>query len=237
MTQARLVTVIVPVFNGARFIRAAIASIAKQAHGRVRALVIDDGSTDDSVEVIAALAADHDWIETMRHPVNRGVAATRNAGITRVETPYIAFLDQDDTWADEKLDRQFGVLDAEPDLDFVLARQSFHLEAGVARPPWAKDRMFEGPQPGNVFGAMLGHRNCFDRVGLLREDILFGNDDVDWFARVRTSDLRYRMLDDVLLNRTLHDTNHSRLTHVGNPELLRVMRDAIRRRRGKEPGA
>ena len=232
MTTEPLVTVIVPVFNGARFLPAAIASIAKQARGRVRAILIDDGSTDDSPAVIAAHAAAHEWIETIRHPANLGVAAARNAGISRVATPYIAFLDQDDTWAENKLDRQFAVLAAEPELDFVIARQSFHLEAGIARPSWAKDRFFQGPQPGYVFGTMLGHRHCFERAGLLRENLLYGNDDVDWFGRVRLSGLRYRMLDEVLLARTLHDANHSRLTAMGNPELLRVMRDAIRQRRG-----
>lgn len=226
-----IVTVVIPVFNGARFLRAAIASVAAEGKGRVRAIVVDDGSTDESAALIREIATAHDWIVQVSHGANRGVAAARNTGLANVDTPFVAMLDQDDRWVDGKLDRQLALLAADPALDFVVARQSFHLEPGVERPAWVKDRMFDGAQPGYVFGTMLAHRRCFERTGPLREHILYGNDDVDWFARAETVGLRHRMMDEVLLLRTLHEANHSRLTAQGNPELLRVMRDAIRRRR------
>lgn len=241
MNDAPIVTAIIPVFNGSRFLPAAIASIAAQSRGRVRAIVVDDGSTDDSVSAIGALGAAHHWIVPVFHDANRGVAAARNAGLARADTPYIAFLDQDDCWAEGKIDRQIAALAADPALDFVVARQSFHIEPGIERPVWAKARIFEAPQPGYVFGTMLAHRRCFERTGPLRENLRYGTDDVDWFARAKAVGLQYRMMDDVLLTRKVHAANLSRLTGDSNPELLRVLRDVVRRHRdavgGQGPAA
>jgi len=240
MSAEAVVTVIMPVFNGSRFLQAAVASIAAQAQDRVRAILVDDGSTDDSPSVIKAMAAAHHWIVPVFHGSNRGVAVARNAGLARADTPYIAFLDQDDCWADGKLDRQIAALAADPAMDFVIARQSFHMQPGIERPAWVKDRMFAAPQPGYVFGTMLAHRRCFDRTGPLRENLRYGTDDVDWFARANAAGLRYRIMDDVLLLRTVHAANLSRLTAHSNPELLQVVRDVIRRHRdggGRGPAA
>jgi len=229
--DAPIVTAVIPLFNGERFLRTAVASIARQAQGRVRAVVVDDGSTDSSFALLEALAAEHAWIAPIRHGTNRGVAAARNSGIAAAETPFIAFLDQDDAWAEDKLDRQLAVLAAERELDFVVGRQSFHIEPDVPRPRWVKERYLDGPQPGYVFGTMLAHRHCFARTGPLRESLRYGTDDVDWFARARAAGLRHRMMAETLLDRSLHPANLSRLTEFSNPELLRVMRDEIRRRR------
>lgn len=231
-----IVTAVVPLFNGARFLRAAVDSIARQAMGRVRAVVVDDGSTDSSPVLLDALAAEYDWVVPVRHGANRGVAAARNSGVAAADTPFVAFLDQDDVWAEDKLDRQLAVLDAEPELDFVLARQLFHLEPGAARPAWVKERYLDGPQAGHVFGTLLARRHCFARTGPLRENLRYGTDDVDWFARARAAGLRHRMMEETLLHRTLHPGNLSRMTEHNNPELLRVMRDAIQRRRAAAAG-
>lgn len=230
---APVVTAVIPVFNGARFLAAAVASIAGQAKGRVRAAIVDDGSTDASAALIAALAAAHDWIVPLRHDANRGVAAARNAGIAAASTPFIAFLDQDDAWAEGKLDLQLGVLAREPELEFVVGQQLFHVEPGTAKPAWVKERYLDGPQAGYVFGATLARRHCFERTGPLLEALRYGTDDVDWFARARAAGLRHRLLKKTVLHRTLHETNLSRMTAFNNPELLRVMHRAIQRRRGE----
>lgn len=232
-----IVTAVVPVFDGARFLEAAIESIRDQAGGRVRAVIVDDCSADASPGLIAALAARHAWIVPIRHAANRGVAAARNSGVAAANTPFVAFLDQDDTWAPGKLDLQLAALAAEPALDFVVGRQSFHIEPGIARPAWVKERYLAGPQAGYVFGATLAHRHCFERTGPLREELRYGTDDVDWFARARAAGLGHRMLEETVLHRTLHRTNLSRMTALNNPELLRVMHRAIQRRRGSGQGA
>lgn len=238
MSAAPTVTVIVPVYDGAAFLPAAVESLHTESKGRLRAVLIDDGSTDGSPDLIRRLAADRPWIRAIFHDGNRGVAAARNAGLRAADTPLIAFIDQDDIWAEGKLDAQFAALAADPALDFVVGHQIFRVAPGLDRPGWAKERYFDGPQAGYVFGTLLAHRHCFERTGPLREDLRYGTDDVDWFARARTGGLRHVMLDRVLLHRTVHDRNHSRMTRQQNAELLRVMHADInaRRRQAGERG-
>jgi glycosyltransferase involved in cell wall biosynthesis len=226
-----IVTVVMPVFNGAAYLADAVASLGAESRGRLRAVLVDDGSSDGSRAMIAAMARDMPWIVPVYHDRNRGIGAARNSGLARADTPFVGFIDQDDLWAEGRLDAQLAALAADPALDFVAGLQTMRIAAGLQRPRWAKDRYFDGPQPGYVFGAILARRHCFERTGPLREELRFGTDDVDWFARADAAGLRHVMLERTVLYRILHDRNHSRMTREHNAELLRVMRDVIRTRR------
>ncbi|MCW5771646.1 MAG: glycosyltransferase family 2 protein [Rhodospirillaceae bacterium] len=226
-----IATVIVPVFNGSAFLADALASVRAEGKGRLRLVVVDDGSADRSTDIVRAFADVAGDVTLIEHGGNRGVAAARNTGLKAATTPLIAFIDQDDRWAPGRLDAQLAALDDDPGLDFVLGRQLFHVASGLDRPRWAKERYFDGPQAGYVFGTMLAHRRCFERTGLLNEELRHGTDDVDWFARARNAGLRHVTLAQTVLHRTVHDGNQSRLTEGHNSELLRVMQASMRARR------
>lgn len=98
------VTVIIPAYNPGAFLERAIASVRRQTFGDWRIVVIDDGSDED----IAIHVPDDPRIDLIRQ-ANRGVSAARNAGAARASTPWIAFLDADDEWMPEKLERQLAV--------------------------------------------------------------------------------------------------------------------------------
>ena len=101
-----LVSVIMPAYNASAYIEAAIRSVMAQTHTRWELLVIDDCSTDDTCAVVERLAAEDDRIRLIRNPHNSGVAATRNRGLELCEGAYVAFLDSDDVWHPNKLERQ-----------------------------------------------------------------------------------------------------------------------------------
>ena len=130
-----LVSAIVPVHNGERYLGAALESIFAQRYEPLEVIVVDDGSRDGSVAVAAQFA-----VRLVRQE-NRGVAAARNRGLAEARGDLLAFLDQDDAWPPGKLDTQVAFLAANPAVDFVLGAIAVLAEPGVAPPRWA-------PRPG-----------------------------------------------------------------------------------------
>ncbi|MFQ5700114.1 MAG: glycosyltransferase family 2 protein [Myxococcota bacterium] len=99
-------SVVTPVYNAERFILETIASVRAQTLEDWEQIVVDDCSTDDSPELIAAQAAKDPRIRVIRHDRNLGVAAARNTAFENARGRYVAFLDSDDMWRPLKLERQ-----------------------------------------------------------------------------------------------------------------------------------
>jgi glycosyltransferase involved in cell wall biosynthesis len=107
-----LVSVVMPVYNAGAWLSHSIGSLKAQSHGDWELLAVDDGSKDDSLARLRALAAEDPRIRPIAMPANGGVAAARNAGIDAARGRWIAFLDSDDAWAPGKLERQVADLRA-----------------------------------------------------------------------------------------------------------------------------
>lgn len=108
-----VVSVIVPIYNSARFLSESIESVLAQTLVDWELLLIDDGSTDESTEIAARFAAMHPGrIRCLSHPAreNRGVSATRNLGLEHARGEFVAFLDADDVWFPAKLEEQLACL-------------------------------------------------------------------------------------------------------------------------------
>jgi len=105
------VTLIVPGRDIAAFAPAALDSLRAQSEQRWRAILIDDGSTDDTGAVFDAAAADDRRFTTIRHAASRGLGAARNVGLAQVDTPYLGFLDGDDELLPNALARLTGTLE------------------------------------------------------------------------------------------------------------------------------
>ena len=111
-----LVSAVVPAYNAARTLRAAVESILLQTVGDIEVIVVDDGSEDDTAEVARAIA---DPRVRLISQANLGASAARNAGIHSARGRYIAFLDADDLWLPDKLARQLALLHSRPDVHAV----------------------------------------------------------------------------------------------------------------------
>src|ERR1700722_15140866 len=112
---ASRVSVIIPVYNGARTVPRALASVFAQTFTNYEVVAVNDGSTDDTATVLAGYG---DRIRVVSQP-NRGLSAARNAGVRASTGEYIAFLDDDDEWMPAKLARCVPVLDADPECALV----------------------------------------------------------------------------------------------------------------------
>lgn len=106
MSKPEKVTVVIPVYNAARFLEKTVASVINQSYSEWELLLVDDGSSDNSLEIACKLAQQDSRIKVIISPKNEGVAKARNRGIQRATGKYIALLDSDDVWALDKLERQ-----------------------------------------------------------------------------------------------------------------------------------
>jgi glycosyltransferase involved in cell wall biosynthesis len=107
--------VVIPTFNGARFLADTIATVRSQTVQPSEIIVVDDGSTDDSAVVAEQCGA------TVVRQANRGIGAARNAGIEAATQPWVAFLDHDDQWTPDKLERQWRAMERFPEAVLIAA--------------------------------------------------------------------------------------------------------------------
>jgi len=224
-----LVSVIVPAWNAARFLPEAIASIRRQNYQPIQIIVVDDGSTDDTAETIAALGD----ILYIRQE-NGGPSAARNTGLARATGEFIAFLDADDRWPEQKLSIQMARLLAEPSLDLVLGRIRYIAMDDGVMPDFAREA------PDNSIthvhlGSGLYRRRIFERIGGFEVTLRFC-EDMDWFVRAREADARMRILRTVTLNYYLHATNMTRYSAEPDYLVPGVLKRSLDRRR-KRGGA
>jgi glycosyltransferase involved in cell wall biosynthesis len=224
-----LVSCIVPVFNGARFIAEALDSILAQTHPTLDIIVVDDGSTDGSAEIGRRHAA------SIRVCVqaNAGPAAARNLGVRESTGEFIAFLDADDRWPPWKLARQLARFAAQPHLGVCVGHASmFHDQV-------PESIASNVPEAGTVVAAyltssLLMRRSTFEQVGPLDAALLHA-DDTDWFLRARALGVSIELVDDVVLYRRLHDHNMSmRAVKGSHDEYLRVVRANLQRKRARQ---
>jgi len=120
------VSVVIPTYNRARFLPAAVASVRAQTAPCAEIVIVDDGSRDDTAAVVAALG---EGIVYVRQ-ANAGPAAARNHGIRVARGDWLAFLDTDDRWLPTKLERQLAVLQRHPSVALVSADMAIEDEHG-----------------------------------------------------------------------------------------------------------
>ena len=221
-----LVSVVIPLFNGERFIAGAIESVRLQTYLAREILVVDDGSTDGGAEVAASIPG----VQVIRQE-NQGVSVARNAGVARSRGEFLAFLDHDDHWLPGKLDAQVRELTARPELGFVLC----HLRYVLKGPPprWFRAATDGSPVPGFVPSCWLVRRSVFDQVGGFDPSYRNGGD-TDWLARAKDLGIRHSMLPDVLVDYHVHDTNASANTGRATQELVHLLRASVHRQRASE---
>lgn len=219
------ISVVVPFFNGRRYLAEALDSIAEQRWESLEIIVVDDGSAEDASDI----ARGRDGVRWLRQE-HAGVAAARNRALRESRGDWIAFLDQDDTWTPGRLSAQMNLAQGAPAPMFVTGRVRVKLEVGQAAPEWlpegAVDRELFAYPP----GTWLVHRSLFDRVGLF--DTTFINaSDTDWVARCIDAGILPVPVDDVVLIRRAHGANASHRTDLRRPELFRILAASVRRRR------
>ncbi len=224
-----LVSVILPLYNGAGFIEKSAASVLGQSLADLELLIIDDGSSDNGS---ARIPADP-RVRFFRRE-NSGVAATRNFGLEKARGDFIAFIDQDDWWHPDKLKQQLEVLRKQPEIGYTLTLMENRLVDEVQKPGWLRDEQLEKAQVGLLPSSLVAHRRVFDTLGGFDENLVNASD-LDWFVRADKAGIRRKIINQVLLTRTIHAANASHASKLSKRETFMIIKRQIeaRRRAGK----
>jgi glycosyltransferase involved in cell wall biosynthesis len=152
-----LVSVVIPTYNRARFLRRAIESVLNQDHPGKEVVVVNDASTDETEREIAPWAQTH-GVVWLRHKSNRGISAARNTGIRASRGAYLVFLDSDDYLLPGRLSSHVEVLERQPDLMWAYSDHWIEHN-GQRQPPTFSVRSYR-PE-GKVFELLLLETNGF----------------------------------------------------------------------------
>lgn len=196
------VSVVIPVFNRQSLVAQAIASVQRQDVD-AEILVVDDGSTDASAEVIAGIAADDDRVILLRGP-NRGPAAARNRAIARAKGEYLTFVDSDDLCPPGRIMRQIDKLRDRPDVVAVVgAILGFDALDAAGHP--VPDPA-HAPHHNAALHTATFRTETFRQFGPLDETMRYA-EDVDFFLRLLEADARLLLEADVASHYRFHDEN------------------------------
>jgi glycosyltransferase involved in cell wall biosynthesis len=219
------ISVIIPAFNAEATLAETIESVLAQTIPADEIIVVDDGSNDDT----AALASAYSGITVIRQE-NRGGAAALNAGIRASTGDLLAFLDADDLWEADKLEKQSALLRARANLDAVGGYVRTFLCPAVLTDQAGRYRLPSAPEPCWLTGALLVRRACFDKSRYFAEDLAVAFN-IDWFDRLRRAGASLAMIDTVVLHRRIHPGSLSHRSVSRDASMVEMARRAIARRR------
>lgn len=211
------ISVVIPTYNCASLLPVAVKSAFDQTRAPDEVVIVDDGSTDATPGLLRELAARYgDRLTCVRKP-NGGEASARNAGVSAARHEFIAFLDCDDRWAPEKLERQMDAFTVDPALDLVFTAYWRVTPQGarslVCLPDW-------DPDPLAVWRALIVASSMTPSTVLVRKAALHAvgpfdetmrvSCDWDMWARLAVSGIRTAYLRTPLMDYLWHDANLSR---------------------------
>jgi glycosyltransferase involved in cell wall biosynthesis len=217
-----MISVVIPVFNGAQFIASAIRSVINQTLAPGEIIVVDDGSSDASADIAASFAA----VRTLRLP-HRGASAALNVGVSEASGSLLAFLDADDLWAPDMLAFEASALAEAPAADAVFGRVAVFSDPEYA----VTEPLAITPELSSMVGAskiaMLVRRPAFLAVGEFDES-MEAADFAEWYSRALRCGIEMRFLERVVAFRRVHGHNTTRLMRSAlHRDYFRILRTAI----------
>jgi glycosyltransferase involved in cell wall biosynthesis len=225
------VSVVVPAWNAASFIEKTLATVAAQTFRDFELIVVDDGSADATKEVVDRFLRNNGLRGRCVRQENRKIAGARNTGIREAEADLVAFLDHDDLWFPQKLERVLAEFDAHPEADLVCHQENVVKDGVFLRVtrngPWSEDMYERLLFEGNALSpsAVTVKKAKLLEAGLFREAPEFNTvEDYDlWMRLARIS--RFRFLDAVLGEYQLVERGASNKIAYHNTNLEHLLRD------------
>ncbi|CAM4446143.1 glycosyltransferase family 2 protein [Flavobacterium terrigena] len=179
-------TVIIPLYNKENFVRDAIKSILNQTFTDFELLIINDCSTDNSVAIVSEYVSEK--VQIIHHEKNSGLAATRNTGIKKANSNYVTFLDADDVWKPNFLEKIFHLIQNFPEAR-IFGTNYEEIWKGTLKNPINGSELLEKNHTGYIdffklnlkqgiycHGSVCFHKEVFEKIGYYNESINFSED-------------------------------------------------------------
>lgn len=185
------VSVIIPTYNRSAYVKDAIESVLSQSYSNLEIIVVDDGSTDDTRDVITLFA---DRVRYF-YQDNKGPSSARNMGISEATGDFVAFLDSDDLWRQDKLEKQLKLFGENSRLGLVASghdvinHRGEHILSYILKPK-ELNQLHSRRIIRNLFStpSVLVRKSCFDSVGVFDEKLYFAEDWDMWLRIISAYD-------------------------------------------------
>lgn len=212
-----MISVIIPTYNYSAYIADAIDSVLNQSYAPIEIIVIDDGSTDQTAQIVAGY--NDKVIYCLQN--NLGASAARNLGVNMARGEFLAFLDADDIWEHHKLAVQMEAFNREPspDMMFSAIKNFYSPDCNES----LKQRLLcpESIMPGFNPTTLLIQKKTFLEVGFFDTSISTG-EFIDWYMRAQKKGLTSHLVDTVLAHRRVHSGHLGKSkTHQNYCQILR----------------
>lgn len=222
-----LISVVLPVYNGERYLAEAIRSVLRQSYRPIELIVVDDGSTDRTSEVAGLFGEEIHYV----YQNNGGAAVARNRGMEIATGDVFCFIDADDLWSPDKLNVQLGYLEKNPSVEVVLGRtQRLQAAGGSDCPDGLVFKEWGEPEIAMHLGPAAIRRAVFERVGLLDTSLRFC-EDWDWFMRAKEKDISFQLHEEVTYFYRRHENNMTNDTSNNFAFALKMLKKSLNRRR------
>ena len=195
------VSVIIPTFNRVEYLPDALDSVYSQTHPVSEVIVVDDGSTDHTVE---KLSPAYPSVQFLRQK-NQGVSSARNLGIAKATHPWIALLDSDDRWTPQKLERQVTHLSQNPSLRAVHTGEKWIRDGKEINIPASLDKSKEGLWERSLEkciicpSSVLLHQSVFEKTGTFDPSLAICEDYDFWLRLLLTH--KIGLIDEPLVHK------------------------------------
>lgn len=220
-----VISVTVPAYNAQNYIQECLDSLYNQKiNQELEIIVVNDGSTDVTADI---LAKQNSKIKVLSHE-NRGVCKTRNTGFRASIGSYLASLDADDLYHQDKLKRQLDYLQNNPGIDMVFCKVKQFISPELAASGRKIPKSLEVMNAMNFSGGLY-RSSVFEKVGYIDESLHSYGEFIDWFARAKDLGVTYHIIDEILLKRRVHNTNLGKLKPSEQIDYLKVLRAKLKR--------
>lgn len=226
-----LVSVVIPVYNRATCIADAVHSVLDQTYMTLECIVVDDGSTDTTLERVHAVFGADARVRALTHE-HAGVSAARNHGIAAARGEYVTFLDSDDLMTPDRIARQVDTV-ADESVDAVMGRQQV-TQGDAPLPGWVACDQESWTR--HYHTSILTTVQWARAIGGFDERLTVG-EDIDFVIRLAAAGVRIAYIDDTVVIRRYFGDNLS--YGISNPDgstLFGAVRRALEQRRAKDTG-
>lgn len=231
--KSPLISVIMAVYNGEKFIIEALESIVQQDYPALEIIVVDDGSTDATASLVKDFARNHVVPLRYAYQENQGQPAAQNCALRLVQGEVITFLDADDLWPSHRLDAQLARLltpteSSSSAPSIVLGKKQRFIDGATvnqAELDNANNRPFH-----YSLAASLFTRKVFSEVGLFDQSLRY-QADWDWFIRAKNLGILMAVIPEVTVLGRIHTQNITRHRELTNMDSIQMLKKHIRQLR------
>ena len=221
-----LFSVVMPVYNGEKFIEEAIKSVYEDKYDSFELLVIDDGSVDNTAKIVKSFSGIGYYYQE-----NTGVASARNKGIDMATGDIISFLDSDDIWEKGRFEKTADFFKKHPETDYLLGEACHFLESGCEKPASMQAKWFAGAQLTYGTCVLSVRKKAFHVAGLFNENYITG-EDLEWFLRAKKAGLHEGRLEYPVIKRRIHGQNLTLTKSTADKKhIFQMIRDNTNRKR------